>query len=82
MKTNWNGLTEEAKEIFADYYIFVKENKGKITECVFNEGHCETLCWILFPDIIEGKCPCYVYGSDAFKILEYYLIEDGWIEDD
>ena len=82
MKNNWNGLTEKAKEIFADYYIFVKANKEKIIECVFNEGRCETLCWTLFPDIEEVQCPCSVYGSDAFKALESCLIEDGWIKED
>ena len=85
MKTNWNGLSEEAKEIFADFYIYVKANQkegGIKSICVSWSEPCEKLCRILFPYIKYNICPCKEYGKEAFEVLERILIEDGWIGND
>lgn len=89
MKTNWNSLSEEAKEAFAEFYILAKYRaeaaNAKLSEMCPQVGarpglSCRRLCKTLFPETVESiSCPCHIYGPKAFKVLERCLLEDGWI---
>jgi hypothetical protein len=77
METNWNGLTEDLKEIFFDFYMYIKfGNYNARLACP--TARCEG-CKTLFPGI-GLRCPCHIYNEDAFKTVEDCLREDGWIK--
>ena len=86
-KTNWNGLTEEAKETFFTFFMWCEFGEDEYG-CSRNPcGCCPSglwcdimLCRVLFPHM-GTSCPCHVYNGDAFPELKQCLIKDGWIED-
>ena len=85
-KTNWNGLTEEAKETFFTFFMWCEFGYRCGDRCeprylCPNEFRCdEMLCYVLFPSM-NRYCPCHVYKDDAFPALKQCLIKDGWIEE-
>lgn len=91
IKTNWDALSEEAKEVFADFYIYAEFQATKGSEdpsltCPrdyhYYRFKCADLCETLFPGLPYFECPCGTYGSKSFITLKQCLIKDGWISDD
>ena len=86
MKTNWDGLSEEAKKLFRDYVIICDEKTCKhvCVNSVFIGSRlerCKTTCRILFPGLNSFAnrimCPCMVYGSEAFQTLKKIVAEEN-----
>ena len=90
MNPNWNKLSEEAKLVFFDFYLFSSTNKkdidyvcptDNVRKVISKKISCEETCFLLFPEMLKNTCPCIFYESKAkepLKILEECLIEDGW----